>query len=142
MPSSAALSAISRVFRFADPLGRPTPGGFPRPAITGSASFDQAIAVYAGSDQCSQDLGDGRVLALELPQSDRVDLVLQRQYGKRGILLGAEQAGVTSTEDNLLRQVVYEGLREDKPAAEVSRPMPYPNPPRRRLARQKWHGEK
>jgi bifunctional non-homologous end joining protein LigD len=28
------------------------------------------------------------------------------------------------TGDNLLRQVVYEGLREDKPAAEVSREMP------------------
>ena len=26
--------------------------------------------------------------------------------------------------DNLLRQVVYEGLREDKPAAEVRRPLP------------------
>ena len=28
------------------------------------------------------------------------------------------------TNDNLLRQVVYEGLREDKPAKEVRRPMP------------------
>jgi len=31
------------------------------------------------------------------------------------------------TGDNLLRQVVYEGLREDKPAAEVRRELPYPN---------------
>ena len=31
-------------------------------------------------------------------------------------------------EDNLLRQVVYEGLREDKPAAEVRRSPPYPKP--------------
>jgi DNA ligase D-like protein (predicted ligase) len=30
------------------------------------------------------------------------------------------------TEDNLLRQVVYEGLREDKPATDVRRPIPYP----------------
>jgi hypothetical protein len=30
------------------------------------------------------------------------------------------------TEENLLRQVVYQGLREDKPAAEVRRPAPYP----------------
>ena len=28
------------------------------------------------------------------------------------------------TGDNLLRQVVYEGLREDKPATEVRRPLP------------------
>jgi len=32
---------------------------------------------------------------------------------------------LTWTEDNLLRQVVYEGLREDKPAAEVRRPAPH-----------------
>jgi hypothetical protein len=32
-------------------------------------------------------------------------------------------------EDNLLRKVVYEGLREDKPAAEVRRAVPYPKPP-------------
>ena len=40
--------------------------------------------------------------------------------------LGATRAGgrvkfLTWTEDNLLRQVVYERLREDKPAAEVRR---------------------
>jgi hypothetical protein len=33
---------------------------------------------------------------------------------------------LTWTEDNLLRQVVYEGLRADKPAAEVRRPVPHP----------------
>jgi bifunctional non-homologous end joining protein LigD len=32
---------------------------------------------------------------------------------------------LTWTDDNLLRQVVYEGLREDKPAAEVRRSLPY-----------------
>jgi len=32
------------------------------------------------------------------------------------------------TEDNLLRQVVYEGLREDKPAAMVQREMPDAKP--------------
>ena len=39
---------------------------------------------------------------------------------------------LTWTGDNLLRQVVYEGLREDKPAAEIRRPVPYrlPAPPR------------
>jgi hypothetical protein len=33
---------------------------------------------------------------------------------------------LTWTEDNLLRQVVYQGLREDKPAAEVRRDVPHP----------------
>jgi bifunctional non-homologous end joining protein LigD len=40
--------------------------------------------------------------------------------------LVAEVKFLTWTGDNLLRQVVYEGLREDKPAAEVRRPAPYP----------------
>jgi bifunctional non-homologous end joining protein LigD len=35
----------------------------------------------------------------------------------------AEVKYLTWTEDNLLRQVVYEGLREDKPAADVRRPV-------------------
>ena len=42
--------------------------------------------------------------------------------------LVAEVKFLTWTEDNLLRQVVYEGLREDKPAAEVRRAVPYPKP--------------
>src|ERR1700756_4176105 len=42
--------------------------------------------------------------------------------------LVAEVKFLTWTEDNLLRQVVYEGLREDKPAADVRRAVPYPKP--------------
>jgi ATP-dependent DNA ligase len=34
----------------------------------------------------------------------------------------------TWTGDDLLRQVVYEGLREDKPAAEVRREVPHTKP--------------
>jgi ATP-dependent DNA ligase len=41
---------------------------------------------------------------------------------------GAEVKFLTWTDDNLLRQVVYEGLREDKPATEVRRPVPHPKP--------------
>jgi ATP-dependent DNA ligase len=40
----------------------------------------------------------------------------------------AEVKFLNWTDDNLLRQVVYEGLREDKPAAEVRRPVPHPKP--------------
>jgi ATP-dependent DNA ligase len=35
---------------------------------------------------------------------------------------------LTRTEGNLLRQVVYEGLRKDKPAREVRRKAPRPKP--------------
>jgi hypothetical protein len=38
----------------------------------------------------------------------------------------AEFKYLTWTDENLLRQVVYEVLREDKPAAEVRRPAPSP----------------
>jgi 5-methylthioadenosine/S-adenosylhomocysteine deaminase len=46
----------------------------------------------------------------------------------KGQLLVAEVKYLTWAEDNLLRQVVYEGLREDKPMSEVRRPMPHPKP--------------
>jgi ATP-dependent DNA ligase len=47
-------------------------------------------------------------------------LVLSRMHWVRPELV-AEVKFVAWTEDNLLRQVVYEGLREDKPAREVRR---------------------
>jgi hypothetical protein len=49
-------------------------------------------------------------------------LVLSRVHWVRPELV-AEVKYLTWTDDNLLRQVVYEGLREDKPAAEVRRPV-------------------
>ena len=52
-------------------------------------------------------------------------LVLSRVHWVRPELV-AEVKYLTWTDDNLLRQVVYEGLREDKPATEVRRPMPHP----------------
>ena len=39
---------------------------------------------------------------------------------------------LTWTEENLLRQVSYQGQREDKPARQVVRPVPHP-PPRERV---------
>jgi len=51
-------------------------------------------------------------------------LVLSRVHWVRPELV-AEVRFLAWTEDNLLRQVVYEGLREDKPAAEVRREMPH-----------------
>jgi bifunctional non-homologous end joining protein LigD len=43
--------------------------------------------------------------------------------------LVAEVKFLTWTEDNLLRQIVNEGLREDKPATEVHRDAPHAKPP-------------
>ena len=61
------------------------------------------------------------------PRSTRFGspLVLSRVHWVRPELV-AEVKFLTWTEDNLLRQVVYEGLREDKPAAEVRRDVPHP----------------
>jgi ATP-dependent DNA ligase len=56
-------------------------------------------------------------------------LVLSRVHWVRPELV-TEVKFFTWTDDNLLRQVVYEGLREDKLAAAVRRPTR--NPPRRR----------
>ena len=50
-------------------------------------------------------------------------LVLSRVHWVRPELV-VEVKYLAWTGDNLLRQVVYEGLREDKPAAEVRREMP------------------
>jgi hypothetical protein len=44
--------------------------------------------------------------------------------------LVAEVKFLAWTEDNLLRQVVYEGLREDKPPKDVRLPIPHPQPAR------------
>ena len=61
------------------------------------------------------------------PRSTRFgsSLVLSRVHWVRPELV-AEVKFLSWTEDNLLRQVVYEGLREDKPAAEVRREVPHP----------------
>ena len=50
-------------------------------------------------------------------------LVLSRVHWVRPELV-VEVKYLTWTDDNLLRQVVYKGLREDKPAAEVQAEMP------------------
>jgi DNA ligase D-like protein (predicted ligase) len=54
-------------------------------------------------------------------------LVLSRVHWVRPELV-AEVKYLTWTDDNLMRQVVYEGLREDKPASEIRRPVPHPKP--------------
>ena len=65
------------------------------------------------------------------PRSTRFGspLVLSRIHWVRPELV-AEVKYLTWTTDNLLRQVVYEGLRENKPAAEVRRAVPHPKPRR------------
>jgi bifunctional non-homologous end joining protein LigD len=74
------------------------------------------------------DYGCGR-LDVPPPRASRFGspLVLSRVHWVRPELV-AEVKYLTWTEDNLLRQVVYEGLREDKPAAEVRRPVPHAKP--------------
>jgi DNA ligase D-like protein (predicted ligase) len=63
------------------------------------------------------------------PRSTRFGspMVLSRVHWVRPELV-AEVKFLAWTEENLLRQVVYEGLREDKPATEVRRETPHPKP--------------
>jgi DNA ligase D-like protein (predicted ligase) len=70
---------------------------------------------------------DKMPLAVPPPRDSRFGspLVLSRVHWVRPELV-AEVKYLTWTDDNLLRQVVYEGLREDKPAAEIRRPVPHP----------------
>jgi DNA ligase D-like protein (predicted ligase) len=68
---------------------------------------------------------DTMLLDVPPPRTSRFGspLVLSRVHWVRPELV-AEVKFLTWTDDNLLRQVVYEGLREDKPAAEVRRLVP------------------
>jgi bifunctional non-homologous end joining protein LigD len=70
---------------------------------------------------------DGMPLEVPPPRDSLLGspLVLSRVHWVRPELV-AEVKYLTWTDDNLLRQVVYEGLREDKPAADVRRPVPHP----------------
>jgi ATP-dependent DNA ligase len=70
---------------------------------------------------------DEMPLEVPPPRSNRFGspLVLSRVHWVRPELV-AEVKYLTWTDDNLLRQVVYLGIREDKPAAEVRRAPPRP----------------
>jgi ATP-dependent DNA ligase len=72
------------------------------------------------------------------PRSTRFGspMVLSRVHWVRPELV-AEVKFLTWTKDNLLRQVVYEGLREDKSAAEVRRAVRYPKADGAAAARKK-----
>jgi hypothetical protein len=86
-------------------------------------AFWQAFRLYAGADHDNYvvgSFGDSPEMATQLADLvmngiKRATASLARDYGE-----GAR------TDDNLLRQVVYEGLREDKPAADVRRALPHP----------------
>jgi DNA ligase D-like protein (predicted ligase) len=66
-------------------------------------------------------------------------LVLSRVHWVKPELV-AEVRYLTWTEDNLLRQVVYEGLREDKRAADVRRSPPHPKPAAKGAVRPRRRG--
>ena len=66
-------------------------------------------------------------VAANVRSTARRTLRLSRVHWVRPELV-AEVKFLTWTDDNLLRQVVYEGRREDKPAREVRREVPRPEP--------------
>jgi bifunctional non-homologous end joining protein LigD len=61
-------------------------------------------------------------LGVPPPRTSRIGspLVLSRVHWVRPVLV-AEVTYLEWTDDGLLRQVVYQGLREDKPASDVRR---------------------
>ena len=71
---------------------------------------------------------DKMPLAVSPPRNSRFGspLELSRVHWVKPELV-VEVKYLAWTGDNLLRQVVYEGLREDKPAADVRRELPHPN---------------
>jgi ATP-dependent DNA ligase len=81
--------------------------------------FDRAILQPLATAEMPLEVPPPRTSCLGLPP------VLSRVHSVRPELV-AEVKFLTWTDDNLLREVVYEGLREDKPAAEVRRPVPRP----------------
>jgi ATP-dependent DNA ligase len=66
-------------------------------------------------------------IRLHLGRTGGSPLVLSRVHWVRPKLV-AEVKYLTWTDDNLLRQVVYEGLRGDKDPAAVCRPLPNQSP--------------
>jgi hypothetical protein len=66
--------------------------------------------------------------ALSIPAVDHIEDAEICHRGFTGYMCGVQPAPVkdlTWTGDNLLRQVVYEGQREDKPASEARREVPH-----------------
>ena len=95
------------------------------PAASAPASSRRSCGACG---ECLQPLATAEMpLEVPPPRTSRFGspLVLSHVHWVRPELV-AEVKFLTWTDDNLLRQVVYEGLREDKPAAEVRRPVPRP----------------
>jgi len=103
------------------------PGGRLTYAGRAGTGFDDAELAQVG--QRLQPLAV-ETMPLDTPPSRSTrfgsPLVLSRVHWVRPELV-AEVKYLTWTDDNLLRQVVYEGLCEDKPAADVRRAVPHPN---------------
>ena len=112
--------------------------GWFTPAALAPASIMRNSNVYGAAS--SRWPSPKMQLDLPPPRDSRFGspMTLSRVHWVRPELV-AEVKFLAWTEDNLLRQVVYEGLREDKPAAEVRHAAPYPKPdePARPAARSK-----
>jgi ATP-dependent DNA ligase len=110
-------------------LGWHTPDNFPDGRLVYAGRAGAGIK-QAGLERLWRRLQplaiDKMPLEVPPPRTSRFGspLVLSRVHWVRPELV-AEVKFLTWTDDNLLRQVVYEGLREDKPAAEVRRPVPH-----------------
>ena len=100
----------------------------PKPASYHSKESSRSAPMRLHA-QRSRSLGQDQMLAPSGVHRYRLDRSRGRSALARVVaarLLFAEFKYLTWTDENLLRQVVYEVLREDKPAAEVRGPVPSP----------------
>jgi hypothetical protein len=118
VPAVASLLRAIDMLRDMNDAARPGP---PKYAPTGFIREQWARHVLPGGDINRATMSSACYPSCRFGSP----LVLSRVHWLRPELV-AEVKYLTWTEDNLLRQVVYEGLREDKPAAEVPRSVPHP----------------
>jgi bifunctional non-homologous end joining protein LigD len=90
-------------------------------AGTGDGEGTQAPGRCSGAAACSQDATSGAAAARR-----PVRVTVETVAGTLGAAAGCRGSDLTWTEDNLLRQVSYQGQREDKPARQVVRSVPHP----------------
>jgi hypothetical protein len=108
-------------------VGNPASIERDRPALDCGGTELRTFLLGQGESICYRRGGDRGTISTGDRQGGGSPLVLSRVHWVRPELV-AEVKFLAWTEDDLLRQVVNEGLREDKPAGDVRREVPGSKP--------------